>query len=131
LFFIFFAVIYLMSNLKVYCQSCGCAHAYTLQKPNFCQKCGESLGGSPKASKAMAQLQLEEQTPDFQNLGGLQFGLETFDAGPQTLGSIMEQHSSSPPSPVDHQREKNPNSHAETLEQLKKESSAIRPNSSS
>jgi len=43
----------------------------------------------------------------------------------------MEQHSSTPPTNIHQEREKNPNSHEQTLEQLKKESSAIRPQSSS
>ena len=120
-----------MSNLRIYCQSCGCAHAYTLQKPNFCQKCGQSLGSSAKPSRSIAEIELEEPTASFQNLNALEFGLETFDSSPQTLGSIMEQHSSSPPANIYQEREKNPNSHEETLEQLKKESSAIRPKSSS
>ena len=120
-----------MSNLKVYCQSCGCAHTYTLQKPNFCQKCGQSLGSSSQPSVSITEIELEESSPSFQNLNALEFGLETFDSSPQTLGSIMEQHSSTPPTNIHQEREKNPNSHEQTLEQLKKESSAIRPQSSS
>ena len=121
-----------MSNLKVYCQSCGHAHAYTLQKPNFCQSCGASLGSvsHPASNAKQEPREVEENRVSFENLNGLEFGLETFDSPAPTLGSIMEQHSSSPPPKNALEREKNPLSPEETLAQLKKESSAIRPRSS-
>jgi len=118
-----------MSNLKVYCQSCGFAHAYTLQKPNFCQSCGASLGSVKKGSPSELQVETEDNPVSFSSLNALEFGLETFDSPAPTLGSIMEQHSSSPPR-KEPERERNPLSPEETLDQLKKESSAIRPKSS-
>lgn len=29
--------------MKTYCPSCGCEHEYTLNKPNYCSRCGKSM----------------------------------------------------------------------------------------
>ena len=122
-----------MSNLKVYCQSCGFAHAYTLHKPNFCQKCGTSLGAAQKESPKVVGLELEEDSPDFNSLTALDY--ETIDYTPpqQTLGQFMEQHANhQPPSNQEQSRASSEGrSSEEILEELKRESSAIRPKSSS
>jgi len=126
-----------MSSLKVYCQSCGFAHGYALRKPNFCQSCGISLGSarqvSPTASRAEAEEELESLTC-LDSLKRLEFDHQDYSQGPQTLGSIMEQQSSSAPPPQhpnnSSARPKNRISKEEVLEQLRKESSAIRPKTS-
>ncbi len=122
-----------MSNLRVYCQSCGFAHAYTLHKPNFCQKCGTSLGTTQKAVPKAMELELEEPSLNFDNLTALDY--ETVDYTPQqqTLGQFMQQHANQQP-PSSQGQARNPaggRSSEEVLKELKKESSAIRPNSSS
>jgi|TARA_R110000824_G_scaffold395132_1_gene595527 hypothetical protein len=124
-----------MSNLKDYCQSCGSAHSYTLRKPNFCQSCGISLGSAKKDSRNALGLEIEEESAipgSFSDLEGLEFDSEVYSPDSQTLGSIMQQYSASPP-PSQHssqRKPKNPFSTEEILEQLKKESSAIRPKTS-
>ena len=50
-----------MSNLKIYCQSCGAAHAYTMQKPKFCQSCGEAFSSAvAKTTSSPVSLEIEE-----------------------------------------------------------------------
>ena len=127
-----------MSNLKVYCQSCGFAHGYTLHKPNFCQSCGTSLGSveknSPRAPSSPAAEDEPESLVFLDNLEGLEFDHQDYSQGPQTLGSIMQQYSSSRPpstnSDVSSRKPRNTLSKEEVLEQLKKEGSAIRPKTS-
>jgi len=121
-----------MSNLKIYCQSCGFAHAYTMQKPNFCQKCGEALGGDDKKKiNASPALELEEETFT-NNLSGLEYEHVDFTPNVQTLGSIMEQYAGQGESSASNEKvpKRNNLSPQETLEQLKKEGSAIKPKSS-
>lgn len=122
-----------MSNLKVYCQGCGFAHAYTLHKPNFCQSCGTSLGTVEKAAPERAGLELEEPSANFSNLSALDY--ESIDYAPdqQTLGQFMDQHSNQQP-PVNPEERKSSTegrSSEEVLKELKAEGSAIRPNYSS
>jgi hypothetical protein len=121
-----------MSNLKIYCQSCGFAHAYTMQKPNFCQKCGEALGGTIKNKvEASSPLELEEETFT-NNLTKLECDFMDYTPNTQTLGSIIEQSEGARnPNPVSQDvRPRNTLSPEETLEELRRESSAIRPKSS-
>jgi len=121
-----------MSNLKIYCQSCGFAHAYTMQKPNFCQKCGESLGGAVKNKiEASSKLELEEETFN-NNLTALECDFIDYTPQTQTLGSIMDQNkaAANPNSTPRNEAPRNTLSTEETLAQLKKEGSAIRPKSS-
>jgi len=128
-----------MSNLKVYCQSCGFAHGYTLHKPNFCQSCGTSLGsvrkGSATAPSSLAPEEGGESLTFLDNLDGLEFDHQEYSQEPQTLGSIMQQYSSSAPRSANPDnnstRPKNTLSKEEVLEQLRKEGSAIRPKTSS
>ena len=121
-----------MSNLKIYCQSCGFAHAYTMQKPNFCQKCGEALGGPIKNKvEASSSLELEEEAFT-NNLTKLECDFMDYTPSTQTLGSIIEQSEGARnPNPVSQDvRPRNTLSPEETLEELRRESSAIRPKSS-
>lgn len=122
-----------MSNLKVYCQSCGFANAYTLQKPNFCQKCGDALGGGSKNKIATStSFELEEETFS-NNLTKLECDFVDYTPQTQTLGSIMKQSEGGARNMnavSEEDKPRNTLSPEETLEQLKKESSAIRPHSS-
>ena len=56
-----------MPSFKLYCSSCGAANSYTNQKPNFCQKCGASLGVSKASTKSAPSksLELEETEESF------------------------------------------------------------------
>jgi len=103
-----------------------------MQKPNFCQSCGTSLGGSaPNKATRATSLEVEKEIFD-SNLNGLEYEHIDFTPPTQTLGSIMEQSSNAgmPPPNNDPISPRNTLSPEETLEQLKKESSAIRPRSS-
>jgi len=119
-----------MSNLKIYCAKCGAAHGYTLEKPNFCQSCGSALGAvNPKSQGKLKGLEIEKDEDSFNNnLTALEFEHEVGNLPPQTLGSIMQQSASQP---INNERlksdEKSPADKQEVLEQLKKESSTLRP----
>ena len=122
-----------MSNLKIYCQSCGQVHAYTLQKPNFCQSCGVSLGSTPSPTKNVKQQETLEIEESFENnLTALECDFVDYTPTTQTLGSIMEQNqaASNPNKSPVNVEPRNTLSPEETLKQLKQEGSAIRPRSS-
>ena len=36
--------------LKLYCQKCGALNTYVSEKPNFCQKCGQSFGAATETA---------------------------------------------------------------------------------
>jgi hypothetical protein len=121
-----------MSNLKIYCQSCGAAHAFTMQKPKFCQSCGQAFSDTvAKTTSSPASLEIEEESFN-SNLTQLECDFTDYTPQVQTLGSIMDQNqaSSNPIKPTAHREPRNNLSAEQTLEQLKKESSAIRPKSS-
>ena len=40
--------------LKLYCQKCGALNTYVSEKPNFCQKCGQSFGATTEAAPSQA-----------------------------------------------------------------------------
>lgn len=44
--------------MRLYCQSCGAPHEYSIKKPNFCQNCASPFGGvaaaTAKVEKAIA-----------------------------------------------------------------------------
>jgi hypothetical protein len=74
---------------KMYCSSCGSQNIYSGTKPNFCQKCGEPFGA---VKKQVAKTEEEDSAPvKLPDLGGegLEFDIETFDKGADTLGQIM------------------------------------------
>jgi len=122
-----------MSNLKLYCQSCGQVHAYTLQKPNFCQSCGTSLGSTSSPSPDIKQQGILEVEESFENnLTALECDFLDYTPTTQTLGSIMDQNqaASNPIKKSTNVEPRNTLSPEETLKQLKQESSAIRPKSS-
>ncbi len=36
--------------MRLYCQSCGTPHEYSIKKPNFCQNCALPFGGAAAAT---------------------------------------------------------------------------------
>lgn len=36
--------------MRLYCQSCGAPHEYSIKKPNFCQNCASPFGGVAAAT---------------------------------------------------------------------------------
>lgn len=119
-----------MNNLRVYCQDCGCMHSYTLHKPNFCQSCGSAMGSSkPQAQKRESALEEENVNVNFDKINSLDFEAEHYNASPQTLGSIMEASSGQEVKNNQSFNEPPKRSKQEILEELKKESTTLRPNS--
>lgn len=72
---------------KVYCQKCGSPQSYTLERPNFCQKCGFSLGG--KTSQASTE-ETEETSGFILDLEELEVDIDVGPSRTQTIGGIVE-----------------------------------------
>jgi hypothetical protein len=74
--------------LKMYCQKCGCAHEYAVEKPNFCQKCGSpfhALAGKEVSQDELNEGDALEKVP---NLKGLDIDIELPQKRTVTLGDI-------------------------------------------
>ena len=116
--------------LRIYCQKCGNANGYISEKPNFCQKCGEAFGAVKRKSVAKAQAPTEDDSPvDLPDLeDGLEFDIETFDKGGDTLGNIMgTQQGSTLYSQIDNVEEKGEEmSKEQFLEMFQREAGSIR-----
>jgi len=54
--------------MKIYCQKCGNANEYSLQKPKFCQNCGEPFNAAEKritiSKKTFAKDSSQERRED-------------------------------------------------------------------
>ena len=80
---------------SIFCPECGAKAAYTLNKPKFCQTCGEKFEvGSIVAS----EVHEEEGLEDIPALNKLDYSIE-MEHGKMTLGSLFE--SPMAPSSVD------------------------------
>ena len=47
--------------LKLYCQKCGALNSYVSEKPNFCQKCGQSFSTEQPAAPTSPQPEVKAQ----------------------------------------------------------------------
>jgi hypothetical protein len=115
-----------MSVLKAYCQECGMAHSYTLNKPNFCQACGVALGKGGK-SPTTSTATVETEPPEFTSstLQGLAFEHEPTPPSQLTIKDLISQNEAGVvPTHAPHETPKV--SSEEVLAQLKKESSSLR-----
>ena len=74
---------------SIFCPECGARAAYTLNKPKFCQTCGEKFEmGSAVASKDNKEEE-EEGLEDIPELGKLDYSIE-MDYGKTTLGNLFD-----------------------------------------
>ena len=75
----------------IYCQSCGNKTEYTTQKPNFCPKCGTSLGSTSQASQRPqppdTQIELSDDTPA-PNITKIDCEI-SLNTSSETLGSVI------------------------------------------
>jgi len=75
---------------NVFCSECGAKAAYTLNKPKFCQTCGEKFEmGSAVASKDNKEEEEEEGLEAIPELGKLDYSIE-MDYGKTTLGNLFD-----------------------------------------
>jgi len=72
---------------SIFCPECGARAAYTLNKPKFCQTCGEKF----EIGSAVASKDNEEEEEDLEiipELGKLDYSIE-MDYGKTTLGNLF------------------------------------------
>ena len=79
------------NNLKIYCQQCGTGNVYTLQKPRFCQACGQTMGTARASAPTIPSAAVEEGEEHFETpiMDGLDFEADLVAGGGQTLGDIV------------------------------------------
>ena len=88
---------------SIFCPECGARAAYTLNKPKFCQTCGEKF----EMGSAVASKDNEEEEEDLEaipELGKLDYSIE-MDCGKTTLGNLFDSpmaptHESSSPASI-------------------------------
>ena len=72
---------------SIFCPECGAKAAYTLNKPKFCQTCGEKFEmGSAVASKDNEEEEGLEAVPELRKLD---YSIE-MDRGKTTLGNLFD-----------------------------------------
>jgi len=70
---------------SIFCPDCGAKAAYTLNKPKFCQSCGEKFKGMvADASEESA----EETSEQVVNLGKLDYSID-MEKSKTTLGDLL------------------------------------------
>lgn len=85
--------------LKLYCQKCGALNSYVSEKPNFCQKCGQSFSTEQPAAPTSPQPEVKAQVADitteddedtinFNNLSALDVDITPWKASTDQLGAI-------------------------------------------
>lgn len=125
-----------MARLKMYCKKCGAGSEYTLEKPHFCQKCGNgfnSLSSTLINDDKPTQLlkteppleqENEEESFNFNNLNKLSVDIEIQKASSTTIEDLLAE-------PYSGQREEEyfyiePMGKEEFLEQFKREAGSLR-----
>jgi hypothetical protein len=71
---------------SIFCPECGAKAAYTLNKPKFCQTCGEKF---EVGSLVASEVHEEEALEDIPALNKLDYSIE-MERGETTLGSLFE-----------------------------------------
>ena len=71
---------------SIFCPECGAKAAYTLNKPKFCQTCGEKF---EVGSLVASEVHEEEGLEDIPALNKLDYSIE-MERGETTLGSLLE-----------------------------------------
>lgn len=116
--------------MKLYCPSCGASNSYTVEKPNFCQKCGNSTGGKKTAQGNLLTTDSEEhEAESVPSVNKLDFDI-VGDLSPRgiTLGTLSQLRSEIIDSSVKPKKKKPPRiSKKKVLEDFQKEAGTIRP----
>lgn len=116
--------------MKLYCSSCGAPNSYTVDKPNFCQKCGNSVGETKAAQKDFAETDPEDGEPQsVPSIDGLEFDV-VGDMTPRSVTlATLSQIASDPINPGSKPKKKKAPrvSKKKVLEDFRKEAGAIRP----
>ena len=59
-----------MSKLSIYCGDCGARIIYAAKKPNFCEKCGNSLNPSSQATQKVETSEEENDNAVIPSING-------------------------------------------------------------
>ncbi len=70
---------------SIFCPECGAKVAYTLNKPKFCQTCGQKFGDMSSSASTENE---EEVTEEIPTIGGLDYTIEMEDNN-ITLGDLF------------------------------------------
>jgi len=118
------------NNLKTYCQQCGAGNVYTLEKPRFCQACGQAVGiASPNTSNTQPQ-QKGEKHFEPPIMDSLDFETTPMTNKAPTLGDIVSASDPTLPPPqrrVDETGPKvTPPTNEEIMAEFQKEAGTLR-----
>jgi len=127
--------------MKTYCSSCGYKMEYPASsgKPNFCSSCGVPLGNDKNAPKSQARLAAEGVAEDddydsdddepvrVPHIDKLEIDIQTDKLKAVSMAEIFKAASMDDSRPQKDPSKNTRVSKKKILDQLKKESSAIRP----
>jgi hypothetical protein len=74
---------------SIFCPECGAKAAYTLNKPKFCQTCGEKFEMGSTVAAQDNKEEGEESLESIPELGKLDYSIE-MDYGKTTLGNLFD-----------------------------------------
>ena len=74
---------------SIFCPECGAKAAYTLNKPKFCQTCGEKFEMGSTVATQDNKEEEEESLESIPELGKLDYSIE-MDYGKTTLGNLFD-----------------------------------------
>lgn len=121
-----------MAKLKLYCQQCGSSHEYTLEKPRFCQKCGNGFGNTSSFSKEKTiteeipqEEESKEESFNFEKIKKLEVNLIINKPGGETIGNILSQPRINSEYIDDFKEQRIPKA-KEVLEEFKREAGSLR-----
>ena len=117
--------------MKFYCSSCGADNSYTINRPNFCQKCGENFSGaSAQTTTASSQaLEADEQDADHvPNISSLDFDIQREEPVKGVkFGALAQLGENAYSAPDPSKKKFRKKSKKKVLEQLKQEGGSVRP----
>lgn len=77
---------------SLFCTECGSKNLYTLNKPKFCQSCGNPVGASISRAKVnlvkSTHLEPEEENESFRNISKLDYNVD-YGNNQVTLGDVL------------------------------------------
>ena len=89
-----------MSKLSIYCGDCGARIIYAAKKPNFCEKCGNSLNPSSQATQKVETLEEENDNAVIPSINKLEVETQLYANKPVRMEDVIESQRLAPNAPI-------------------------------
>jgi hypothetical protein len=89
-----------MSKLSIYCGDCGARIIYAAKKPNFCEKCGNSLNPASQGTQKVETSEEEIDGPAFPSIDKLEVETQLYANNSVRMEDLIESQRLSPNAPM-------------------------------